>query len=50
MSIIKSLQDYLETFEGMDMQPLTIKTDMADKAVSSYSCLLYTSPSPRDRG
>ncbi len=37
MSIIKSLQDYLETFEGMDMQPLTIKTDMADKAVSSYS-------------
>ena len=37
MSIIKSLQDYLETFEGMDMQPLTVKTDMADKSASSYS-------------
>jgi hypothetical protein len=37
MSIIKSLQDFLETFDGMDMQPLTVKTDMADEAVSSYS-------------
>ncbi len=37
MSIIKSLQDYLETFDGMDMQPLTIKTDFADEKVSSYS-------------
>ncbi len=37
MSIIKSLQDYLETFDGMDMQPLTVKTDMADEKVSSYS-------------
>jgi len=37
MSIIKSLQDYLETFDGMDMQPLTVKTDMADESVSSYS-------------
>lgn len=37
MSIIKSLQDYLETFDGMDMQPLTVKTDMVDKSVSNYS-------------
>lgn len=37
MSIIKSLQDYLEQYEKMDMQPLTIKTDMADEAISSYS-------------
>lgn len=37
MSIIKSLQDYLETFDGMDIQPLTIKTDFADEKASSYS-------------
>lgn len=37
MSIIKSLQNYLETFDGMDMQPLTVKTDFADEKTSSYS-------------
>jgi hypothetical protein len=37
MSIIKSLQDYLEQYPKMDMQPLTIKTDFADKEISSYS-------------
>lgn len=37
MSIIKSLQDYLEQYEKMDMQPLTVKTDFADEKVSSYS-------------
>ncbi len=37
MSIIKSLQDYLEQYPRMDMQPLTIKTDFADEKISSYS-------------
>lgn len=37
MSIIRSLQDYLEQYERMDMQPLTVKTDMADAVASSYS-------------
>lgn len=37
MSIIKSLQNYLEQYKKMDMQPLTVKTDMADEKVSSYS-------------
>lgn len=36
MSIIKSLQDYLEQYTGMDMQLLTVKTDMADEKASSY--------------
>lgn len=37
MSIIKSLQDYLEQYEKMNMQPLTVKTDFADEKISSYS-------------
>ncbi len=37
MSIIKSLQNYLEQYERMDMQPLTVKTDMTDAVASSYS-------------
>ena len=37
MSIIKSLQNYLKQYTNMDMQPLIIKTDIADKEISSYS-------------
>lgn len=35
MSILKSLQEYLQTFEGMEMQP--ILPDMPDKKASSYA-------------
>ncbi|MDJ0305390.1 MULTISPECIES: minor capsid protein [Dehalobacter] len=35
MSIIKALQDYLKTYEGMNLQPLA--TDMAGTVVSKYA-------------
>ena len=35
MSILKSIQEYLEQFEGMEMQP--IMTDGTDNVVKSYA-------------
>lgn len=38
MSIIKALQDYLETYEGMEIRPISeVLTDQVGKRPSSYA-------------
>lgn len=38
MSIIKALQDYLKTYDGMDMRPISeVLTDQTRESASSYA-------------
>ncbi|MDD4390590.1 MAG: minor capsid protein [Eubacteriales bacterium] len=38
MSIIRSLQDYIETYDGMELRPITqVLTDRTDEQPSSYA-------------
>ena len=40
----------MKYFIGIDLGGTNVRTLLVDENGQSYSCLLYTSPSPRDRG
>ena len=44
------LQYLLEYVENNDFDNIVVRENFVDRYYLSDSCLLYTSPSPRDRG
>lgn len=49
MSIIKSLQDWLSEFDGMEIRPLSeIQTDRTEDSISSYAMAAAGNTSRRD--
>ena len=46
---IKPLIKSFQYFEDIDMPSISVNLDIVDNAANIISCLLYTSPSPRDQ-